>query len=45
VLGYREFEGKGIADYLARMGSQPACCMSVGVAKKSITYWMNHETI
>jgi hypothetical protein len=45
VVGYREIEGKEIADHLARMGSEPACCISVGVAKKPIIYWMNHETI
>jgi hypothetical protein len=44
VPGYREVEGNEVADRLARMGSELACCISVGVAKKPISYRMNHDT-
>lgn len=37
VLGYREN-----AEHLARMWAEPACCVSVGVAKKPIIFGMKY---
>jgi hypothetical protein len=45
-----EFVGNERADQLARIGSEhpftgpePACSISIGVAKKAVTDWMNRN--
>jgi ribonuclease HI len=48
VLGHESTEGNETADYLVKLGSEcpptrpePACSISVGIAKKAVRDWTN----
>jgi hypothetical protein len=43
VLAHEGIAGNETADLLARTGSEPACGISVGVAKKTVRDWMNRN--
>jgi hypothetical protein len=45
VPGHEGIAGNETADYLAKTGSEPACGVSFGVAKRAVRDWMNKNHI
>jgi hypothetical protein len=43
VPGHEGIAGNEIADQLARTGSEPACSISIGAAKKAVSNWLNRK--
>jgi hypothetical protein len=44
VPGHESIVGNETADQLARTGSEPACGISIGVAKKVVKDWITETT-